>query len=268
MVPGGAPSISSNCPNSVPPHRVVVFRLHRAFIRFDARDDLRALYEGREHADGAPDFRRLSFARKRVRTSISEQSRADETHPTMSAPPTSTAASPTSRVQAIVFTTLEGYVIYETYYEQLNDIQKCEVRQSFDTISTNHELRHGSELVGRFKNGKVSGLVCGAVVGYALGTGYCDELMLSSFLERMFEVLVEVMDVDEVKGRPAMDGGVLVGNYDVLCHVVDAMCVDGVVEEVGVEGVRKSLVLGSEKWTGGGRGLRGVVRSLKSSIGR
>ena len=181
---------------------------------------------------------------------------------------TSTQPSPSSRVQALVFTTLEGYVLYETFYEQLNDIQKCEIRQSFDTILTNHQLSHGSELVGRFKNGRVAGRVCGGVVAYALGTGYCDELMLSTFLENVFEVLVEVLDVDEEKGRPAIDGSVLVGSYDVLCHVVDAMCVDGVVDDTSIDGVRKSVVLGSNQFPGSGKGLRGIVKSMKSSIGR
>lgn len=180
----------------------------------------------------------------------------------------STSAS-TSRIQAIVFTTLEGYVIYEAYYEQLNDVQKCEIRTSFDTISTGHQLTHGTELVGRFKNGRIAGLVCGSVVAYALGTGYCDELMLVTFLETLFDVLVDVLDVEEVKGRPAMDGGVLMGQYEVLAHVVDGACVEGIVDEVGV-GLRKGLQLGSEKYTeerGAKGSLRSMVKGIKSMKG-
>lgn len=171
----------------------------------------------------------------------------------------------TSRIQAIVFTTLEGFVIYESY-EQLNDVQKCEIRTSFDTISKGHQLVHGTELVGRFKNGRIAGLVCGSVIAYALGTGYCDELMLVTFLETIFDVLLDVLDVEEVKGRPAMDEGALLGQYDVLAHVIDGACVEGIVDEVGV-GLRKGLQLGSEKFTqgrGGKGSLRSLVKGMKS----
>ena len=179
------------------------------------------------------------------------------------APGQPSTSGSTSRIQAIVFTTLDGYVIYEAYYEQLNDVQKCEIRTSFDTISAGHQLTHGTELVGRFKNGRIAGLVCGSVVAYALGTGYCDELMLVTFLEPVFEALVDVLDVEEVKGRPAMDGGLLMGQYEVLAHVVDGACVEGIVDEVGV-GLRKGLQLGSEKFTS--RGGKGSLRSMVNGI--
>ena len=71
------------------------------------------------------------------------------------APGQPSTSGSTSRIQAIVFTTLDGYVIYEAYYEQLNDVQKCEIRTSFDTISAGHQLTHGTELVGRVKNGRI-----------------------------------------------------------------------------------------------------------------
>ena len=171
--------------------------------------------------------------RRRVATHPGFESRHRQRRPAMAPGQPSTSGS-TSRIQAIVFTTLDGYVIYEAYYEQLNDVQKCEIRTSFDTISAGHQLTHGTELVGRFKNGRIAGLVCGSVVAYALGTGYCDELMLVTFLETVFEALVDVLDVEEVKGRPAMDGGLLMGQYEVLAHVVDGACVEGIVDEVGV----------------------------------
>ena len=180
-------------------------------------------------------------------------------------PSTSTS---TSRIQALAFTTLEGYVIYEAYYDQLNDVQKCEIRTSFDTISAGHQLTHGAELVGRFKNGRIAGVVCGKVVGYALGTGHCDELMLVNFLETIFGVLVEVLDVEEVKGRPALDEDVLMSQYSVLAHVIDGACVEGIVDEVSLEGLRKGLQLGSTKYTEvKGKGLRNIVKGMKSSMG-
>ena len=187
----------------------------------------------------------------------------------MSATARQSTSSSTSRIQAIVFTTLEGYVIYETYYDQLNDVQKCEVRTSFDTISTGHQLTHGTELVGRFKNGRIAGLVCGSVVAYALGTGYCDELMLVNFLETIFDVLVELMDVEVIKGRPALDEAVLMGKYSVLAHIIDGACVEGIVDEIGLEGLRKGLQLGTNKYTEAkGKGLRNIVKGMKASMHR
>ena len=55
------------------------------------------------------------------------------------------------RVQCILLSTLNGYVIYESFYDQFNDIQKAEIRTSFDDALGSHDIEHGLDVVGRFK---------------------------------------------------------------------------------------------------------------------
>jgi hypothetical protein len=55
------------------------------------------------------------------------------------------------RVQCILLSTLNGYVIYESFYDQFNDIQKAEIRTSFDDALGSHDIQHGLDVVGRFK---------------------------------------------------------------------------------------------------------------------
>lgn len=46
-------------------------------------------------------------------------------------------------------------MIYERFYDQFNDIQKAEIRTSFDEAVGSHDVVHGLEVVGRFKYGAI-----------------------------------------------------------------------------------------------------------------
>lgn len=117
-----------------------------------------------------------------------------------------TTTSYGGRIQCILLSTLDGYVIYERFYDQFNDIQKAEIRTSFDEAVGSHDPVQGLEVVGRFKygiilctkrwivgictyialdvcrNGKVVGLVSEEVILFALGTGNYDELICACYL--------------------------------------------------------------------------------------
>jgi hypothetical protein len=66
-----------------------------------------------------------------------------------------TTSSYGGRIQCILLSTLDGYVIYERFYDQFNDIQKAEIRTSFDEAVGSHDVVHGLEVVGRFKYGVI-----------------------------------------------------------------------------------------------------------------
>ena len=124
------------------------------------------------------------------------------------------------RVQCILLSTVEGYVVYERFYDQFNDIQKAEIRTSFDDALGSNAMRSGLELTGRFKNGRVVGLCMDDMIVFALGTGTCDEMILLELLEHLIAVLKDV-----VKGH-VLNDLVLFEQYMDVVHVVDAMCKD------------------------------------------
>lgn len=124
------------------------------------------------------------------------------------------------RVQCILLSTVEGYVVYERFYDQFNDIQKAEIRTSFDDALGSNAVRNGLELTGRFKNGRVVGLCVDEMIVFALGTGNCDELVLLELLEHLVVVLKDI-----VKGNELNDLAVFEHYMDVV-HVVDEMCKD------------------------------------------
>jgi len=61
------------------------------------------------------------------------------------------SASGSGRVQCLLVASLDGYVIYERFYDNFNDIQKAEIRAAFDDTLEGEELKDKMEVVGRFK---------------------------------------------------------------------------------------------------------------------
>lgn len=124
------------------------------------------------------------------------------------------------RVQCILLSTVDGYVVYERFYDQFNDIQKAEIRTSFDDALGSNAVQNGLELTGRFKNGRVVGLCADEIIVFALGTGHCDELVLLELLERVVVVLKDVAKATVLTDL------VLFEHYMDIVHVVDDMCKD------------------------------------------
>ena len=60
-------------------------------------------------------------------------------------------ASSAGRVQCLLVASKDGYVIYERFYDNFSDIQKAEIRASFDDTLHGFEVKDRQELVGRFK---------------------------------------------------------------------------------------------------------------------
>eukprot|EP00889_Picochlorum_renovo_P000504 jgi/Picre1/27534/NNA_000501.t1 len=143
------------------------------------------------------------------------------------------------RIQCILLSTLDGYVIYERFYDQFNDIQKAEIRTSFDEAVGSHDVVHGLEVVGRFKNGKVVGLVSEEVILFALGTGNYDELILLDFLESLVGVLKDVLPGTQ----QGLSDAVLFQQYVDLVHAINEMCKDGMIELVDPKAIERAMNL-------------------------
>lgn len=124
------------------------------------------------------------------------------------------------RVQCILLSTIDGYVVYERFYDVFNDIQKAEIRTSFDDALGSNTVRKGLELTGRFKNGRVVGLCADDIIAFSLGTGNCDELVLLDLLEHLITVLKDVTKSN------VLNDMVLFDHYTLVAHVVDEMCKD------------------------------------------
>lgn len=124
------------------------------------------------------------------------------------------------RVQCILLSTVDGYVVYERFYDQFNDIQKAEIRTSCDDALGSNAVRHGLELTGRFKNGRVVGLCVDEIIVFALGTGNYDELVLLDLLEHLVVVLKDVTKAN------ALNDMALFEHYIDVAHVIDEMCKD------------------------------------------
>lgn len=61
------------------------------------------------------------------------------------------ATSGSGRIQCLLVSSVDGYVIYERFYDMFNDIQKAEIRASLDDAIEGAEIKDDLEVVGRFK---------------------------------------------------------------------------------------------------------------------
>lgn len=55
------------------------------------------------------------------------------------------------RVHCFLVSTRQGEVVYERFYDRLNEVEKAEVRAAFHTASTNVTLTIDDDFVGAYK---------------------------------------------------------------------------------------------------------------------
>eukprot|EP00890_Picochlorum_soloecismus_P001643 jgi/Picsp_1/247/NSC_00246-R1_protein len=147
------------------------------------------------------------------------------------------ATSGSGRIQCLLVSTVDGYVIYERFYDMFNDVQKAEIRASLDDAIEGVEIKDNLEVVARFKNGRIVGVVTGNIIFFAMGTGNYDELILRDTLEAVIDALI-----DMTKSQSLSDL-VLFQHYFILVHTLDEVCKEGIVELIDKDEIQKSMNL-------------------------
>lgn len=170
------------------------------------------------------------------------------------------ATSGSGRIQCLLVSTVDGYVIYERFYDIFNDIQKAEIRASLDDVIEGAEIKDNLEVVGRFKNGRIVGVVTGNVILFAMGTGTYDELILRDTLEAIIEALVDMTKAQYLSDL------VLFQHYFTLVHVLDEVCKEGIIELIDKGEIQKSMNLKMQTYSTENAvdNVRGIMKKFSS----
>mmetsp|Transcript_11180 Transcript_11180/g.24075 ORF Transcript_11180/g.24075 Transcript_11180/m.24075 type:complete len:151 (-) Transcript_11180:781-1233(-) len=139
------------------------------------------------------------------------------------------------RLHCFLVATKNGEVIYERFYDRLNEAEKAEIRSSFQLASSNVRLTLDEvDYSAAYKTGRFSFIPCGDLVFYLLGTGEYDELACAEALRSIIGVL------RDVTGKTP-SSSLLLDKYARLCLVVDEVINEGLLETLDKDTIRKAI---------------------------
>ncbi|CAL5229723.1 g13100 [Coccomyxa viridis] len=126
------------------------------------------------------------------------------------------------RIQCVLIATTGSNIVYERFYERFTDIEKADIRHSFQ--QTQSQLTQSTtECIGRCRAAATVAYAKGDLVYHAAGTGEYDELALAVILRFLVSGLHDAL-------RKAPSEAVLLDNYARVCVIISEIINEGVLE--------------------------------------
>ncbi|GMH37554.1 hypothetical protein BSKO_05427 [Bryopsis sp. KO-2023] len=138
------------------------------------------------------------------------------------------------RIHAVLISTKAGNVIYERFYDPLDEATRAEIRGAFHGASQPilMTVQDGQQYVGNYRGAPIVFMPTSDIIIYSLGSGEYNELALAQILQAI------IRGVSDVLGKPASEA-LLFEGYAQLCLTIDEVINEGMLETVNKDIVRK-----------------------------
>eukprot|EP01024_Parvocaulis_polyphysoides_P016366 TRINITY_DN17264_c0_g1_i2.p2 TRINITY_DN17264_c0_g1~~TRINITY_DN17264_c0_g1_i2.p2 ORF type:complete len:156 (+),score=22.51 TRINITY_DN17264_c0_g1_i2:38-505(+) len=142
------------------------------------------------------------------------------------------------RVHCIIITNRSGQVIYERFYERLNELDKARARAACARVLEENQSAQQVEdqvFISGYKGCTVGAFVQPEFIIFGIGSGEVHELLISKVLR----IIVEGFKLTMKLSKPPTEL-ILWEKYVKLCITIDEVINEGMLENTNPEDIKKA----------------------------